>query len=175
MAKAKVKTAAAQVAVPQSREEATEAIAAIGRHTRERARIEAAMGDEIAAIKQRYEAQAAPHAAAIVDLTEGVATWCAAHREALTQGGKTKTVTFPSGEVAWRITPPKVLLRGVEAILATLKRRNLDAFIRTKEEINKEAILNDFAAVRRVPGISLDQREEFVITPHEAALQEVGS
>lgn len=174
MAKAKVKTAAAQVAVPQTKEEVTEAIAAIGRHTRERARIEAAMGDDIAAIKQQYEADAAPHAAAIVALTEGVTIWCSANREVLTQNGKTKTATFPSGDVAWRITPPKVMLKGVEAILAALKRRGLDHFIRTKEEVNKEAILNDFSAVRTIAGISLDQREEFVITPHEAALQDVG-
>jgi phage host-nuclease inhibitor protein Gam len=169
----KSKTAAAAVAVPQTREEVAEAIAAIGRHMRERARIEAAMGDEIAAVREAYERQAAPHAEAIRDLTEGVQTWCEAHRDALTDGRRVKTVAFTTGEVQWRMTPPRVVLKGVDALLALFKRRRLDQFIRVKEEISKEAILAERELVAGIPGVRIEQHEEFVITPHEAALQDV--
>ncbi len=173
MAKAaRIKARAADFAVPQTAAEVTEAIAAIGRAARERARIEAEMGDALAALRERFEAQALSHAQAIRELTDGVQTWCEANREALT-AGKSKTASFASGDVAWRMTPPKVVLKGVEAVLAALKRRNLLQFVRVKEEVSKEAILNDYATVRTIPGISIDQHEEFIVTPHEAALQEV--
>ena len=44
---------------------------------------------------------------------------------------------------------------------------------RQKEEINREAILNEPEAVASVPGIRIDQAEDFVIKPFEALLTEV--
>ncbi len=169
----KVKAAAASAPVPQTREEVAEAIAAIGRHARERARIEAAMGDAIARVREQFEAQALPYADSIRTLTEGVQTWCEAHRDELTQGGRVKTAAFASGDVSWRMTPPKVVLKGVEELLKLLRRRNLARFIREREEVNKEAILAEPDAVTAIPGIRIEQHEDFIITPHEAALQEV--
>lgn len=172
MRKANLKVKAqAQAAVPQTREEVAEAIAGIGRHQRER--IQAAMNDEIAAIKARFEAQAEPHADAIRALREGVQTWCEANREALTQGGRIKTAGFTSGEVRWRNTPPRVAVRAVEVVLQLLRDRGLGRFIRIKEEVNKEAILADPQAVGGIPGIKFESREEFVVVPFETALEEV--
>ena len=107
------KTAKSKAApkVPQTRDEVAEAIAAIGRAQRERARIEADMGDEIARVKQRHEALAEPHRLAIESLHAGVQMWCEAHRAELTDGGKTKTALFSSGEVRWRLPPPSVALQ----------------------------------------------------------------
>lgn len=107
---------------PQTREEVSAAIAAIGNLQRERTRIQAAMNDEIAAVKARFEAEAEPHNEQIKALTAGVSTWCAANRRSLTDGGKLKTHVFAAGEVRWRITPPKVLVRGTEAVLDGLRR-----------------------------------------------------
>ena len=167
------KTAKSKAApkVPQTRDEVAEAIAAIGRAQRERARIEADMGDEIARVKQRHEALAEPHRLAIESLHAGVQMWCEAHRAELTDGGKTKTALFSSGEVRWRLPPPSVALTGVEKLLKTLLAKGLDRFVRTKQEINKEAILAEPEAVRGIAGIAIRQDEEFAIVPHEAALE----
>ena len=167
-----VKTPAAPV-VPQNREEASSAIARIGMLQRERTRIEALMNDEMAATKARFEGQAEPYNLQIKALSEGVSIWCAANRQALTENGKVKTHAFAAGEVRWRVTPPKVVIKGVEAVMDALRRGGLGKFIRTKEEISKEAILAEPEAVAAVRGISIEQKEEFVVVPFETELEEV--
>jgi len=171
--KTKIKTEALNLKVPQNRQEATEYIAEIGRLQRERERIQAAMNDEIAAIKQRYEEQARPMADDIRQLTDGIHTWCEANRQELTHGGKVKTANLSSGEVRWRVRPPKVNLRNIPGVIEALKSLKLIRFIRTKEEINKEAILAEPEAVEHIKGISITQGEDFVIVPFETELEEV--
>ena len=168
----RVKAPAQTVRVPQAREQVAADIAEIGRLMRERNRVEAAMGDAIAEVRARFEAQAQPMAASILALSSGVQTWCEAHRSELTAGGKTKTGLFATGEVRWRMTPPSVVLRGVEAVLDALRARGLMRFIREKQEVNKDAILAEPEAVAGVPGIRVAQEEEFVVVPHEAELAE---
>ncbi len=174
MAKAKkLKVNATVHSVPQNREEVTQAILRIGLDQRERLRIEAAMNDEIAAVKTRYEAQAAPLNERIVQLQAGVQIWCEANKAQLTNGGKVKTVNFGAGEVKWRMTPSSVALKKVEALLKALREQGLTRFIRIKEEVNKEQILAEPEAVAGIAGITISQREEFVIEPFETKLEEV--
>lgn len=170
---AKIKAAAVGIRVAQSRDEAASMIGAIGRAQRERARIQAAMGDEIAEIKARWEAEALPHNDAIKALSAGVQAWCEANRSTLTSGGRVKTHSFGTGEVRWRVTPPRVVIRAVDTVLALLKERGLARFVRQKEEVNREAILADPDAVRDVPGVRIEQTEEFVVVPFETELEEV--
>lgn len=167
----KVKQNAARFPVPQSRDQANDAIRRIGELSRERARIEADMNDHLAALKESFEVQAVPLKTEIDALSEGVQTWCEAHRTALLPGAG-KTASFPAGEVAWRVRPPKCVVRGVETVIDGLKRLGLGRFVRTKDEINKEAIINEPDAVRGVAGISIEQGEDFIITPYEAELAE---
>lgn len=174
MAKAvRTKTAATPHRIPQSRAECTDMVAEIGRHGRELSRIEAAMNDELAAIKERYEEQARLHREAVGTLTEGARIWCEANRSVLTDGMKTKTVNLSSGVVKWRTTPPAVKVgRGMLlAVMETIRQRGLaDRFIRVSEELNKEAILADPDAVNGVGGLSVEQKEEFVIEPYAEEL-----
>lgn len=169
----KIKSDAPRFAIPQSREDCTDYIARIGRAQRERERIQAAMNDELSAIRTRYEEQARPHAETIKALSQGVQIWCDANREALTLGNKTKTANLASGEVRWRLRPPKVVIRGLDAVMSALKDMRLERFIRVKEEVNKEAILADPEALKHIKGVSIDQGEDFVIIPFETELEEV--
>lgn len=175
MAKPKKVKALAKVGVMQSRDEVIDAVAKIGELVRERTRIEAAMNDEMAAIKAQYEMDAQPHGERITALTAGVQAWCEAHRMDLTHGGKTKTVQLPTGEVKWRTTPPSVSIKGVAAVMQLLRDKKLARFIRSKDEINKEAILADAKAVVGIAGITIKQFEEFVIEPFNAQLDEVAA
>jgi len=169
------KRPAAPHPVPQSRDEANAAIRQIGIDQRELVRIEANMNDEIAAVREKYEANAQPLREAIAARIDALQVWCEANRASLTRDGKVKSAQLPAGEVAWRTTPPSVAVRGLEAVLTRLHVMGLTQFIRTKEEVNKEAILETPPAhpVRAVDGIHISQREEFGVTPYETELAEV--
>ena len=147
--KTRIKQAALTAAV-QSRVEASAQIRRIGDLAREVKRLEAEMGDKQAAIEQEYNELADPLRAELAELTGGVQAYCEANREELTEGYKTKTVDFVTGIVKWRADPPSVRVTGVAAVLAYLKEKTaLARFVRLKEEINKEAILNGRAVCRR--------------------------
>lgn len=169
----RLKQDAATFQVPQSKDQVIEAIAKIGRHQRERTRLETFMNDELAKVRESWEKQAAPHLDAIRELQRGVQIWCEANRDLLTQGGKVKYAHLASGEVKWRLTPPKVVIRAVENVISYLRQAGLDRFVRIKEEPNKEAILAEPDAVAHIKGISISQREEFVIRPFETELEEI--
>ncbi|WP_321367648.1 host-nuclease inhibitor Gam family protein [uncultured Desulfuromusa sp.] len=169
----KVKQQAVSLKVPQSHDETVEYIAEVGRLQRERERIQAAMNDEIAAIKQRYEEQAQPIGQDIKQLSEGVQIWCEANRAQLTNNGKVKFAQLASGKINWRMRPPKVSLRGKEAIIDACKQLGLTQFIRTVDDINKEAMLADQDKATKIQGVSITQVEDFVITPYETELEEV--
>ena len=172
--KTRIKTEAAVVAF-QNREEANEAVAEIGLAQRERDRITTAMNEELAAVKARYEQEAAPHAAVIKELGQGVQIWAEANRSELLRDGRTKTVRLAAGEISWRTRPPKVRITGEGIVIQALKKLGLDRFLRVKEEIDKSAILADPEAVASVKGISLSQGEDFVIKPFATEIEEVQS
>ncbi len=170
---ARVKQDAAAFRVPQHRDEVIEAIAEIGRRQRERQRLETLMNDDLAKVREAWEKQAAPHLEAIKELSRGVQLWCEVHRDLLTQGGKVKFARLASGEIKWRLTPPRVVIRALDAVVEALKQAHLDRLIRIKEEPNKEAILNEPEAVEGIKGITITQKEDFVIVPFETELEEI--
>lgn len=172
MAKTKrQKTAATAVPVPQSRAEAEAALAEIGERRRELTLIGAVMNDEIARIKEIREKEAEPHRRRIEALTEGLETWAAAHRDELTRGGRTKTVALGTGRIKWRVTPPRAVIRGVTRVIVALKAAGLTRFLRIKEDIDREALLAEPDAVAGIKGITIEQREEFVVEPFGAKLE----
>ena len=168
-----VKANAARFSVPQSRDEVNEAIARIGLLQRERERIQADMNDELAKVRLRFEELATPLNEQITGLSQGVHTWCEAHRMELTRSGKTKFYDFAAGEIKWRLRPPRVSLQSAENILETLKRLGLTRFIRVKEQLNKEAMLAEPEVVSGVAGVKIEQSEDFVIVPFGSNLEEV--
>ena len=171
----RIRTAAAEIAIPQTREDVSTFIAQIGIAQRERDRIEADMNDALAKLRQQYEAQAKPFADAIVERTRGVQAYCEANRDVLTQGEKIKTHRFASGEVKWRMRPPSVAIRAADAVIDALKGLGLGRFVRTKEEVNREAILAEPEAVVAIKGITITQKEDFVVTPWDTSLEQVAA
>ncbi|EFJ9901437.1 host-nuclease inhibitor protein Gam, partial [Escherichia coli] len=138
----------------------------------EAARLETEMNDAIAEITEKFAARIAPLKTDIETLSKGVQGWCEANRDELTNGGKVKTANLVTGDVSWRQRPPSVSIRGVDAVMETLERLGLQRFIRTKQEINREAILLEPKAVAGVAGITVKSGiEDFSIIPFE---QEAG-
>jgi phage host-nuclease inhibitor protein Gam len=170
----KLKAEAAQFPVPQSHDECAHFIARIGEHQRERTIIETAMNDDLAKRKAAYEHQAKPHADQISLLTKGVHVFCEANRVRLTGDGRVKFHRFATGEIKWRMRPPSITVRGVEAVIGMMKSLGLAArFVRPKEEIDKEALLRDVETAKTIPGITVGQKEDFVVEPFATELEEV--
>lgn len=161
--------AKAQSYAPQTLNDCAADIKKLGDLQRDHARTTADMNDEIAKITKRYQPQLEAISERIETLRNGVQTYCEANRNSLTNEGKVKTANFVTGEVNWRQRPPSVGIRGADAVLETLARMGLTRFIRTKQEPNKEAMLNEPDAVRGIAGITIVTGvEDFVITPFEA-------
>lgn len=168
---ARTKTFGANLPVPQTREEAAATIVAIGELGRQHARIEADMNDELATSKQAYETIAAPLREAIEEKTEGLKMWAEANRSALTGGDKTKTVDLGTGVLRWRSRPASVRLSKIDDVLARLKSLGLTRFLRTKEEVDKEAMAREPELARTVAGVFIGSAgEDFIVEPYEAEL-----
>ncbi len=158
----------AQLAVPQNRGEAAADIRIIGDLQREILRISATMNDAIANITAEHQPTLEAVGVRLKCLQEGVQAYCEAHRSEMTNDGKVKTANLITGEVQWRQRPPSVGVRGAESVIEALKRLGLGKFVRIKEEINKDAILNEPDAVKGIAGITVVTGvEDFVITPFE--------
>ena len=167
----KTRTLGVNLPVPQSREDAEKAIGEIGGITRDMARLEADMNDAIAAAKAKAEEAAAPLRGRVAVLTEGLKVWAEANRDALTNGGRTKTAVLGAGKLFWRLRPPSVRISGMDRVIEAIKALGLAAFLRTKEEVNKEALLADPDKARLIAGVSIGTAgEDFVVEPLEAEI-----
>lgn len=173
MARRTTKTTGANIVVPQSREEAAAALARIGVLDRRITRAQATLNDKITSLKEAAEAAAIPLQDEIADLTEGLKIWAEANRKALTGGDRTKTVNIGTGELRWRIQPPRVTLRGsIEVIVDACRTLGLGRFVRVKEEVNREAMLAEPEIARSIPGVSIGtEGEAFIAEPFEVELQ----
>jgi phage host-nuclease inhibitor protein Gam len=167
----RTKVAAPQLPVPQSDVEAAAAIARIGELMREVERIKAEGDDKLAVIAAEVNARATPVRAVLKAEIEGLKTYCEANRSRLTDGFKRKTATFETGTAAWRARPASVSLRDkVDEIIARVKTLGLARFLRTKEEIDKEAMLKEPEIARSIVGVTIGSAgEDFVVEPLQMA------
>lgn len=162
----KLKRAAGLVQAPPDAPTADIWLARIGTLVRERRAIQSALEAKVTEANQFAAAKVAPLDAEIGTLTAGLQLWAEANREKLTKGGETKTIKLAAGSLLWRNRPPSVRLKDVPAVLAALREMQLPQFIRTKEEVDKDAMLKDRERARTVPGVSIgSEGEEFVVEP----------
>lgn len=167
MAKSTKLKSQAKVFVCQSKEQTAECIKQIGDAQRQLIRLETELNDIIATETDKRKTDIDALKQQIDMLSTGVQLWCEANRELLcAKGGKTANLV--TGEVNWRQRPPKVTVRGADKVLEMLRALKLNKFIRTKEDINKDAILAEPKAVAAITGINIVTGvEDFVITPFE--------
>lgn len=157
--------------VPQSKTECAEYIRSAGDLQREFERCRAEMNDAIGAITQKYQPILEDLTKRLEATQEGVQAWCEAHRvELCGENDKLgKTANFVTGTVQWRQRPPSVAIRGADAVIETLERMGLGRFVRSKQEVNKDAMLNEPEVVRGIAGVKIITGvEDFVVTPFEA-------
>lgn len=170
----KLKSQGAAVPVPQDDSEAREAIRRIGDLNRDALRIEAEMNDHIAALQKEFGDRVAPIREQAAALQDGLKMFCEANRSRLTSGGKVKFHRFATGEVSWRNRPAKVTIRGKDAVIAAIKAARLGKkFLRVKEDVNKEAMLEDPKTAMAIQGVTIgSDGEDFLVEPFETDLKE---
>lgn len=160
----RIKTKAADA--PQTMAQVQSDIRKIGDLQREHGRVSADLNDQVAKLTDAAAPTLKDLQEQVSSLQKGVQIYCEANREELC--GKGKTANLVTGEVQWRQRPPSVKVTGVDAVIAWLKNMGMNAFIRSKEEINKEAMLNEPEKAKGVPGVSIVTGvEDFVIVPFE--------
>ncbi len=157
----------------QNADDAAELIKTLGEKRRAILRIEHAMNDQIADIKHDFEEQALPLKGEVSEIIAAIQAWAETHRDDLTQSGKMKTVKLATGEFNWRTRPPKVSLRGKDKIIAALKGLGLTRFIRSNEDIDKEALLKEKNVATQIQGITISSAgEDFAISPYELEIED---
>lgn len=155
----------------QSKADAMRDIKAIGDLQRELGRIEADINDQIADLTKQAAPRIEQLRERLTELQAGVQTWCEANRVEIC--GKGKSANLVTGEVSWRQRPPSVSISKAEEVIGRLRGLGLLRFIRSKEEVNKEAILAEPAEVAGIKGIKVVTGvEDFVITPFEVEVGE---
>lgn len=161
-----------QYQAAQNEQDASDLIKTLGMKRREVMRIESLMNDEISAIKLRFEEQASPLLGEVGEIIDSVQAWAEVNRDELTKDGKVKTVKLMSGEFNWRTRPPKVSLRGKPKIIQALKELGLNRFIRTTEDIDKDALLKEKDAANQLQGVTISSAgEDFAISPYELQIE----
>ena len=159
------------VAVPKSLDEAAQFLAQIGKEQRAADKIQSGFNAAVDKLKTQAMVDVEPHQKKVSQLLEGLFAFAETHRDELTDGGKHKTVEVPTGTFGWRMTPPAVSLRDVKSILRSLKSLKLTRFVRTKEEVDKEAMLKEPDIAKTVKGVTISQREDFVAKPSELEIE----
>lgn len=170
----KSKSKATNYPVPQDDSEARTAIVELGVQQRQLIRKQADLADEISALKDRYGQDIEPINSRITELQAGLQTFAEANRARLTRDGKTKTIKFTTGELSWRHRPAKVTLRKVEEVIEAISAAGLARkFLRTKKEVNKEAMLADREKAAGITGVTIgSDGEDFIVTPDTDAVEE---
>lgn len=161
------------VHLPQNIEEVDGLIAMIGQLQRQLQSVESNMNEQIDKIKEESGAQADELRHTIDDHVASVEAYCSVHRDKLTDSGKKKTVKLRSGEVRWRLTPPAISIGNAKAVIAALEKLGLNRFLRIKTEVNRQALLAEPEVAENVPGVSVTQREEFVIVPDNSQAEAI--
>eukprot|EP01037_Dinobryon_pediforme_P007629 gene7629-7693_t len=170
--KTKSKTAGANMPVPQNRDEAAAYVKIIGELQRDIGRFEADMNDEMAKVKERFEKLAAPRAEEVKVMTEGLRMWAEANRTVLTNDNKVKFANLGTGEIEWRLNPPKVSIRDADNVIKQCEAKGLTSFLRVKTEVNKEAMLADPLKTKLLSGVTIGTSgEAFIVKPFEIELE----
>ncbi len=167
-------TAQAHRATPQTAAEASNAMGELGTAMAERARLQADLNQAVAAVTARYQPKIQTLAGQVKDLVGGLQTWAEANKDDLTAQGK-RTVNLGTGEVGWRLNPPKVKVTGLQKVIELLKAKGLEMLVAVKEDVNKKAILEEPSQIKGIKGLEVVQDETFWAKPASVDMEEIAS
>jgi len=148
------KKKAPTIAVPQSDAAADALLKEYGDEFNLLVAHEAVMNAQLADAKASFERVAQPHQERLKTIFEQLQAWGAAHRDRLTDDGKSKTVLLPAGSIGWRNRPPSVRWKKgfkAEDIVEAIKKYGL-----RRHRLGRRGILH--RALRRRAGGAEDMK-----------------
>jgi phage host-nuclease inhibitor protein Gam len=161
----------AKHAAPKTREELEGLVGQIADLINHERLLKVQMDDALLEIKSRYEAHFAGVKERLAVLLPQVEAWAEAHQD---EFGKQRSLTLLHGTIGWRTGNPTLKTiagwtwdRVLEAV-----RTAAGNYIRSKEEVNKQAILADRVILGpeglRALGVKVVQADDFFVEPHLA-------
>jgi phage host-nuclease inhibitor protein Gam len=155
--------------VPQSLEEVAKLYRRISLLLRLIRKEEDAFNEQVEKLKADAERRMQPNQVEALMLAKSVYAFAHKNRAKLTEDEKKKTVeVLGTGSLNWYITPLAVTFdkdTKAEDIIANVKKLNLPQFIRTKDELNKEAMIAEADLANTIDGVLVKQSEKFAIKP----------
>ncbi|HWJ71925.1 MAG TPA: host-nuclease inhibitor Gam family protein [Kaistia sp.] len=151
------------------------AIGRMGELDRELALIATTKAEAVEKASTAAEKAAEPLIAERAGLFDQVKAYCAANRQRLTDEGRSKTATFPTGSASWRLGRLRVSIDTTlkDKIIALLKKRGLGDLVRTKEDIDTTAVGKAKDKVKGIKGITfIPPEEDFSVSSVTADLVE---
>lgn len=120
------------------------------------------------AVNEREAALIGPLQKKALDLGICIHAYAEDNRADLTEDGARSVVELPkrAGVIQWQRSPPSVSIDDVDTVISNIKRLGFLQFIRIKEEINKEALLQDEDRADTISGVSIVRGEKFTIKPN---------
>ncbi len=155
-----------RIAVPKTVEEAAALERTIGELIRAIRSHEDSFEKQREALDKKEDELIHPLQQEVLASAKSLYAFANAHRPALTESGQRKSATLgTSGSVQWYTTPAAVDIENVADVLDRIKKLGFNQFIRTKEEINKEALLENEALAATIQGVRIQRQDKFAIKP----------
>lgn len=171
------KTKTQSIAVPQNKEAALLLMKKWHDKTLSLQVIKAAQDEQLARIKHEHAQCVVPLNEEIAELAQAIQLYCEAHRDELTDHNRVKFADFGVCVARWRNASASVQVSNNAKALEALRQiPDYDRFIRTKQEINKDAILNerDLFELGQVPFVKVVHGgEQFSLEPCEQELAQM--
>lgn len=164
----------------KSFEDLDSALLELGKLTASFTKKEADMNEELQKVTERFTEDTAELSGQIASYEDAIEKFCKEHKAEFTE---TRSKALNHGTVGFRTNPPKVVQLNkkwkTESSLAFLKKLFGKKYTREKLEIDKAAILADYAAEKLSDedlagaGLRVDQDETFSAEPNWIELKSV--
>ncbi len=165
------------VEVPADREGAARLVRLLGDEQRKLKTIATDAQGRMAKIQEEVTQKAGPHQQRIDSLVDALFLFFDANRAELTENGARKSVDLGTGVIGEHTNPHKVELTDkADAVIGRLKALGLTDFVRKKEEVDRETILQseeNREKAANVKGVKIVQVVEFRVKPAGDEIEEV--
>ena len=153
----------------QSRAEAATALARVATALNQRRALQLEKDAAVLDLERRYADQFGKIDGQVLPLSDALRAWAEAHPA---EFADRKSIHFPAGVIGFRTGTPKLKLvrpRTWDHVLAALQSAGLGGYVRTRAEVDKEAILADrhvlLAKELRALGLKITRDESIFIEP----------
>lgn len=127
----------------------------------EKEKLEGKQTLEINEIKAKISAQAKVIATEIKTIEDNITRFAEIHRDEFVDK-RSKKLQF--GTISFRYTK-KIICKSIETAIKALKALNLDSYLRVKEELDKEKLLELDEALLTKAGLSIKREDSIKIEP----------